>query len=143
MKIGCVVMCIIVLLSIGTVVKLNHDYNVSLVNKYQLVKTNAHTIAIYSPEPMSNPIVPPKITKVAVVDFYIIGETIPDPSSDVVVLRTKQEIIYGYFIINTRDKKSELGIPKDAFWRKIRKMGYDPDDIILRRPSIMKYINDG
>jgi hypothetical protein len=136
MRRGCVVLAMIGVVPAavaGTVIALFYaggDYAVELANGYQLVRTNASTIMIWSPEGASRRcMVPPKITRIGWKDDLVYGQVETDPSSDPGFRQAE-----GFFVLNTRDGSVSIGLTKDEYLAALRELGIR-EEPRLARPS--------
>jgi hypothetical protein len=106
------------------------DYSVQLPNGYELIRTNASTVMIWSPRGMDRHcVVPPKIVLIGRKGHLVFGLVERDPASDPGYDPTE-----GFFVLNTENGAASLGLTKDEWVVSLRKLGV-PDEPLLRRPS--------
>ena len=112
----------------------NGDYEKELPNGYRLIRTNANTVAIWSPEPHSNVVVPAKIVAIGVHGDIVFGCVTFDPYSDPVYPGGQPENASGYFILETKTGNTALRMKKESWVDALAKRGIGAEPK-MRSPS--------
>jgi len=106
------------------------DYSTRLPNGYELNRTNAPSIFIFHPTPVvgaDSCVVPPKIVALNVYGSTIVGKTEHSPDAD-----DWGPAAPGYFILDTKNHKVQLGLDKDTWLNTLKSIG------ITEVPSLKK-----
>jgi len=112
-----------------------NDYSVPLPNGYELVRTNAPSIFIFRPYRVegivvkNSAVVPPKITALGVFDDIVFGKTEDSPEAD-----DWGPASPGFFILDTKNHKVQLGLDKGEWLESLQKEGVT-EEPSLEKPS--------
>ena len=112
------------------------DYAVELPGGYRLIRTNASTVAIWSPPVQrefggvgEDCVVPPTVTRIAVRGPLAFGLVETNPSSD-----PGHEPAPGYFVLDTQDGKVLLKLDKEKWLEALKEHGLS-EEPELEKPS--------
>jgi hypothetical protein len=112
-----------------------NDYSVLLPNGYKLVRTNDLSIFIFRPHLAEGTVVekaavvPPKIVALNISDDIVFGRTEDAPGADDWGRATP-----GFFILDTKNHKIQLGLDKDKWLVSLRALGIN-EEPTLEKPS--------
>ncbi len=98
------------------------DYAKPLPNGYELNRTNASTILIFTPEEdyPREIIVPPKIVSWGRVKDVVFGEVVDSPNSSV-----SEDSVPGYFILDTQNGVVLLGLSEEEWLKELKSLGIE------------------
>ena len=98
------------------------DYAKPLPNGYELNRTNASTILIFTPEEdyPREIIVPPKIVSWGRVKDVVFGEVVDSPNSSV-----SEDSVPGYFILYTQNGVVLLGLSEEEWLKELKNLGIE------------------
>lgn len=118
-----------------------NDYDTPLLNGYNLVRTNASTIFINQPKSIHYPVykehaVPPKIVGLNVQNNIVYGKVEYSPTADFGISGPP-----GFFILDTKNHKVQLGLDKDAWLSSLKAFGISKEPS-LRSPSSFRKLTD-
>lgn len=106
------------------------DYALQLPNGYELIRTNASTLMIWTPQGADRQcVVPPKITKVGGSGDVVFGYVQKDPAAD-----AGYEQVEGFFILNTKSGEVSTGLAKGEWLRALATHAIR-EDPRLQKPS--------
>ncbi len=118
------------------------DYDVDLPNGYLLVRSNSYDIAIFGPKGLGlHRVIPPLIVSIGVKDEFVFG-IVADPSEPsfqekterAIAERAIREKARGYFLLNTKTHKVQVGLTKEAWLAALEKNGLQGEPK-MRKPS--------
>jgi putative multiple sugar transport system substrate-binding protein len=110
------------------------DFSRKLPNDYELARTNSATIIILTPARVRygpHIIVPPKITEIGVYGDIVFGLVEDSPKNTAQTLSQP-----GYFILDTQEDSVTLGLSKEDWQERLRKLGVD-------NPGLQRVDNPG
>jgi len=119
-----------------------NDYSAQLPNGYELVRTNAPSIFIFRPYSANGMVVenscvvPPKIVGLDVYGHIVFGETEDSPGAD-----DWGPGAPGFFILDTKNHKVQLGLDKDAWLSSLKAFGVSKKPS-LRSPGSFRKLTD-
>jgi len=111
------------------------DYSARLPNGYRLVRTNAPTVCIWSPDgPSATVVVPAKIVEIGVHEALVMGRVEYSPDSDPPVVNA-----VGYFILDTNSGDVEMKLSEEEFYKNLKERGLADHPKLARPSASFKY----